>query len=160
EILDQHVRPGGELAHDALPPPALEIDGDRALAAVARMIIRAGQFAAVLGRHERRPHPRVSSPAPARSTLITSAPSSARIWPAHGPARMRASSSTRSFLIDPGMIGLQGRAPRRAAAAAERLCRLPEPSCPDHRCRNAWLNDMTRGPIRESRAVRAVVGII
>src|ERR1044071_6547328 len=42
------------------------------------------------------PQPRVSSPAPGRSTLITSAPRSARVWPAQGPARMRASSSTRT----------------------------------------------------------------
>ena len=42
------------------------------------------------------PQPRVSSPAPGRSTLITSAPRSASVWPAQGPARMRASSSTRT----------------------------------------------------------------
>jgi len=45
---------------------------------------------------ERRPPARVSSPAPLRSTLTTSAPRSARIWAAQGPARMRAISSTRS----------------------------------------------------------------
>src|SRR6476620_5387531 len=42
------------------------------------------------------PQPRVSSPTPGRSILITSAPRSARSWPHHGPARMRASSSTRT----------------------------------------------------------------
>src|SRR5438552_14342555 len=42
------------------------------------------------------PQPRVSSPAPGRATLITSAPRSASVWPAQGPARMRASSSTRT----------------------------------------------------------------
>src|SRR5262249_6609338 len=41
------------------------------------------------------PQPRVSSPDPARSTLITSAPRSASTCPAQGPARMRASSRTR-----------------------------------------------------------------
>src|ERR1700679_1756961 len=40
------------------------------------------------------PQPRVSSPAPGRSTLMTSAPRSASVWPAQGPARMRASSRT------------------------------------------------------------------
>src|SRR5262252_5634355 len=41
------------------------------------------------------PQPRVSSPDPARSTLITSAPRSASTCPAQGPARIRASSRTR-----------------------------------------------------------------
>src|SRR6185436_10973718 len=49
------------------------------------------------------PQPRVSSPAPVRSILITSAPRSARICPAHGPARMRASSRTRIPASGPGM---------------------------------------------------------
>src|SRR5690606_41023951 len=39
------------------------------------------------------PQRRVSSPSGA-STLITSAPRSASVCPAHGPARMRASSTT------------------------------------------------------------------
>src|SRR6185369_5586308 len=50
------------------------------------------------------PQARVSSPVLLRSTLTTSAPRSARIWPAHGPARMRASSSTRKPANGPGMI--------------------------------------------------------
>src|SRR5262245_60517457 len=41
------------------------------------------------------PHPRVSSPEPLRSTLMTSAPRSASTCPAQGPARMRANSRTR-----------------------------------------------------------------
>src|SRR5262245_39271239 len=49
------------------------------------------------------PHARVSSPAPARSTLITSAPRSASSCPAQGPARMRASSTTRRPASGPGM---------------------------------------------------------
>src|SRR5204863_2502079 len=49
------------------------------------------------------PQARVSSPGPLRSTLITSAPRSARIWPAQGPARMRASSSTRKPASGPGI---------------------------------------------------------
>ena len=40
------------------------------------------------------PQWRVSSPAPGRSTLITSAPRSASSCPHHGPARIRASSTT------------------------------------------------------------------
>src|SRR6186713_1383696 len=42
------------------------------------------------------PQLRVSSPDPLRSTLMTSAPRSASSCPAHGPARMRASSMTRT----------------------------------------------------------------
>src|ERR1700704_223638 len=49
------------------------------------------------------PQPRVSSPVLRRSTLITSAPRSASTWPAHGPARMRASSSTRRPDSGPGI---------------------------------------------------------
>src|SRR5215468_3428904 len=49
------------------------------------------------------PQARVSSPAPSRSTLITSAPRSASSCPAHGPARMRASSTTRRPASGPGM---------------------------------------------------------
>src|SRR6185436_13233655 len=41
------------------------------------------------------PQPRVSSPAPGRSTLITSAPRSPRFCAAQGPARTRDRSSTR-----------------------------------------------------------------
>src|SRR3546814_228318 len=41
------------------------------------------------------PHSRVSSPAPGRSTLTTSAPRSASNCPHHGPASTRASSTTR-----------------------------------------------------------------
>ena len=41
------------------------------------------------------PQPRVSSPVPGRSTLITSAPRSARFCDAQGPARIRDRSSTR-----------------------------------------------------------------
>src|ERR1044072_1955527 len=50
------------------------------------------------------PQARVSSPVLERSTLITSAPRSASTWPAHGPARMRASSSTRTPANGPGMV--------------------------------------------------------
>src|SRR5215831_9229255 len=49
------------------------------------------------------PHPRVSSPAPARSTLITSAPRSPRIWPAQGPASTRANSRTRKPASGPAI---------------------------------------------------------
>src|SRR3954465_7783364 len=42
------------------------------------------------------PRRRGSSPAPGRSTLMTSAPRSASVCPAQGPAKMRASSSTRT----------------------------------------------------------------
>src|SRR5262249_9555409 len=52
------------------------------------------------------PHPRVSSPAPLRSTLITSAPRSASTCPAQGPARIRASSRTRRPSNGFGIIGL------------------------------------------------------
>src|SRR5258708_5773605 len=65
------------------------------------------------------PQPRVSSPAPRRSPLITSAPRSASTWPAHGPARMRASSSTRRPDNGPGIVNsfLGG---RLAASVARR----------------------------------------
>src|SRR5436305_1371399 len=49
------------------------------------------------------PQARVSSPVLERSTLITSAPRSASTWPAHGPARMRASSTTRRPDNGPGI---------------------------------------------------------
>src|SRR5882672_8321074 len=41
------------------------------------------------------PQPRASSPAPGRSILITSAPRSASVWVATGPASTRVRSSTR-----------------------------------------------------------------
>src|SRR5262249_8461309 len=49
------------------------------------------------------PQARVSSPVFERSTLTTSAPRSASTWPAHGPARIRASSSTRNPDNGPGI---------------------------------------------------------
>ncbi|SOZ23098.1 hypothetical protein CBM2608_A210122 [Cupriavidus taiwanensis] len=47
------------------------------------------------------PQVRVSSPAPGRSILITSAPKSARFWAHHGPARTRVRSRTRRWLKAP-----------------------------------------------------------
>src|SRR6476660_3206382 len=67
------------------------------------------------------PQARVSSPALERSTLITSAPRSASTWPAHGPARMRASSSTRTPANGPGMMSPSGDN-RRSTDPAERNC--------------------------------------
>src|SRR6266576_215894 len=49
------------------------------------------------------PQARVSSPVLERSTLMTSAPRSASTCPAQGPARMRASSKTRTPANGPGM---------------------------------------------------------
>src|SRR5688572_24431859 len=49
------------------------------------------------------PQARVSSPVLLRSTLTTSAPRSASTWPAQGPARMRASSRTRTPASGPAM---------------------------------------------------------
>ena len=104
EILDQHVGSGRELAHDPL--------------AVARSRNRARSNACRGWSRGNRPHrggrrpcrQRTGGPSRAcrrprlvRSTLITSAPRSASIWPAHGPARMRASSSTRTPANGPGM---------------------------------------------------------
>src|SRR4029077_4063934 len=49
------------------------------------------------------PHARVSSPAPGRSTLITSAPRSASIWVHQGPVSTRLRSNTRM----PDILSLQ-----------------------------------------------------
>src|SRR6187455_2921981 len=62
------------------------------------------------------PQARVSSPVLLRSTLMTSAPRSARIWPAHGPARMRASSRTRRPVNGPGIGPLLLQTVRQVAA--------------------------------------------
>src|SRR5580765_5004511 len=51
------------------------------------------------------PQARVSSPVLQRSTLMTSAPRSASTCPAQGPARMRASSKTRTPANGPDMGG-------------------------------------------------------
>src|ERR1044072_1447211 len=70
------------------------------------------------------PQARVSSPVLERSTLITSAPRSASTWPAHGPARIRANSNTRTPANGPGMGSFPSdkRAAKWAANAA--LCGL------------------------------------
>src|SRR3954468_3824599 len=73
------------------------------------------------------PQARVSSPVFERSTLMTSAPRSASTCPAQGPARIRASSSTRTPANGPGMDNsldvLRGNAANGALCAAwNRLC--------------------------------------
>ena len=55
EILDQDVGTRRELAHDALAVLALEVEFDRALAAVGGVEIGGAEMLAVLGRDERRP---------------------------------------------------------------------------------------------------------
>ena len=55
EILDQHVGAGGELAHDALAFRGLEIELDRAFAAVGGMEIGGAEMPAVGRLDERRP---------------------------------------------------------------------------------------------------------
>src|SRR5439155_747362 len=73
------------------------------------------------------PQPRVSSPLPLRSTLMTSAPRSARICPAQGPARIRASSSTRSPAKGPAITppwGEQRPRWRKTAVSVARRTRL------------------------------------
>jgi hypothetical protein len=60
EVLDQHIRARGELAHGAAAVLALEIELDRALATVRRMVIGGTEVAAVGALNERRsPSPRV-----------------------------------------------------------------------------------------------------
>ena len=75
---------------------------EQQLAAIGRVKIGRRQMAAVGRRHERRTPGAGIVAAPSRSTLMTSAPRSARICPAQGPAKMRASSSTRSPASGPG----------------------------------------------------------
>ena len=55
EVLDQHVRSRGELAHNAPPALALEIELNRALAAIGGMKIGRGQMTAAGSLDERRP---------------------------------------------------------------------------------------------------------
>src|SRR5688572_25370364 len=50
------------------------------------------------------PQLRVSSPSPGRSIFITSAPKSANIWLAQGPARTRDRSRTRMWLSGPVIV--------------------------------------------------------
>ena len=54
EVLDQHVGARGELLHQALAFGGLEVELDRALAAVGAMEIGGAEVAAVGRRHERR----------------------------------------------------------------------------------------------------------
>ena len=103
--------------HDALAFRLVEIERDRALAAVDRQVVAGlARVGAVLSLRNGGPQARVSSPTPGRSTLITSAPRSARIWLAHGPAMMRLRSSTRMCDSGPAISALPrfGRARRRA----------------------------------------------
>ncbi|MCY1233470.1 hypothetical protein D9M72_460140 [compost metagenome] len=61
------------------------------------------------------PQVRVSSPAPGRSILITSAPKSARFWAHHGPARTRVRSRTRRWLKAPmAVVSAVGKAGDRS----------------------------------------------
>ena len=55
EILDQHIRPRRELAHDAASLLALKIELDRALAAIGGVEIGGAEMAAVGGLDEGRP---------------------------------------------------------------------------------------------------------
>src|SRR5262245_17280118 len=68
------------------------------------------------------PQPRVSSPDPARSTLITSAPRSASTCPAQGPARIRASSRTRKPVN--GFVILRSYLPCGAFTRLSKFARL------------------------------------
>ncbi len=87
EILQNNVGVRRQLAHHRLTFGLVDVERERALAAVDR---GNSQTLAVslpsLAFRNGGPQPRVSSPAPGRSTLITSAPKSASIWPTHGPA--------------------------------------------------------------------------
>src|SRR5512134_3758190 len=59
------------------------------------------------------PKARESSPFVGRSTLMTSAPRSARFWPVHGAASTRDRSRTRIWDSGPGMTGPLGRDSKR-----------------------------------------------
>ena len=96
EILQQDVGTRGELAHDAAAFVAFKIQLDRPLAAVGRMKIGRADMAAVLAVDKgRAPAAGVVAGALAFH-LVTPAPRSASICPAQGPARIRASSRTRT----------------------------------------------------------------
>ena len=85
-IFDEHIGARGQPAHQFLAFGTREIDGDRLLARLAQ-----AKYAESPLRSSTQggPQPRVSSPVPGRSTLITSAPRSASVWLAQGPARTR-----------------------------------------------------------------------
>src|SRR3990167_5731685 len=89
-----------------------------------------------------RPHSRMGSPCPGGSTLITSAPMSAKIWPQNGPAMSWPSSMTRRSVSGPvrggvwvmgvlrdGARTVSNQEISRAASAGwvepDRHCRLP-----------------------------------
>src|SRR3954469_23736577 len=71
------------------------------------------------------PHLRVSSPPSGLSTLMTSAPRSASNCPAQGPARMRASSTTRTPFSGGSAINHQKRV--GTAASINPGCRCHGP---------------------------------
>ena len=83
------------------------------------------------------PQARVSSPVFERSTLITSAPRSASTCPAHGPARMRANSSTRTPANGPDLDPAWAASPRRTRGEVGRECGVvwPEIAVLSIRCR-------------------------
>ena len=94
EVLHQHVGPPQQLGEHRLVAVVLEVEGDRLLVPVGgeevgRLPARPSGVSTNGG-----PQPRLSSPLPGLSTLITRAPRSPSIIAACGPARARVRSTT------------------------------------------------------------------
>ena len=99
EILHQHIGPAREIVQDRLPSLRLEVEGDALFVAVAledreREIVRLPPRAMNPTRAVVWRRPRIGSPRPGCSTLITRAPSPPRICVANGPERKRVRSRT------------------------------------------------------------------
>jgi hypothetical protein len=99
EVLDHHIGAGDQVADLRLAVRRAEIDHPRGLAAVGGMEI-GGRDIVAAGDEGRTPGAGVI--AFGLSILITSAPRSDRVWPAQGPARIRAISMTLSPASGPG----------------------------------------------------------
>ena len=115
-VLDEHVRVADEPAEDLAPGLLLEVEADRALVAVDREVVGGRPRAVGLAPDPRRAPGRVTSPS-GGSTLITSAPRSARSIVASGPARTVEQSATRMPASGPVGASLMTRSTGRPCAA-------------------------------------------
>jgi hypothetical protein len=127
EVLDQDIRAHRHRPHQRRAFGRGQVDRDRALVAVGAEVVGGlGVSRPSLSLRKGGPQPRVSSPpgwsSPGgRSTLITSAPRSARTCVHHGPASTRDRSSTRTPASACGVGGPAGGGEESRASAIDRI---------------------------------------